>query len=137
MNNQKKKVPTFWISVLPVILTIAILSFSILVLEIDIHIPLVIGAIIASLIAVLFLGAKWKDIEQGIIESIMSTMQAVLILAVVGSLIGSWIIGGIVPTLIYYGLQILSPTFFLLQVLIYLITSNTCFIQLLYLMELH
>ena len=115
MNNQQnqKKEPSFLLSILPVILTIAILSFSILVLEIDIHIPLVIGAIIASIIAVVFLGSKWKDIEQGIMESIMSTMQAMLILAVVGSLIGSWILGGIVPTLIYYGLQVLSPTFFL------------------------
>jgi len=115
MNNQQnqRKEPSFLISVLPVILTIIILSYSILVLEIDIHIPLVIGAIIASIIAVVFLGSKWKDIEQGIVESIMSTMQAMLILAVVGSLIGSWIISGIVPTLIYYGLQILSPTFFL------------------------
>ncbi len=112
-NNQKKKQPTFLISIIPIILTIAVLAYSVLVLDISIHIPLIIGSIIAAAIAIVFLGSKWAEIEQGIIESIMSTMQAILILAIIGALIGSWIVSGIVPTLIYYGLKILSPTFFL------------------------
>ncbi len=119
MNNEtNNKKPSLLISIIPVILTIAILAYSILVLEIDIHIPLIIGAIIAAVMAVIFLGAKWVDIEQGIVESIMSTMQAILILAIIGTLIGSWIVSGIVPTLIYYGLKILSPTFFLAATLL-------------------
>jgi len=76
------------------------------------------GAIIASVIGIFYLGIPWKEIEDGIVASIGSTMQAILILAIIGSLIGSWIAGGIVPTMIYYGLQILSPTFFLIASLI-------------------
>ncbi len=112
MTNQQKK-PSLAISIITVIIAIVLLFYAIIFLEIDIHLPLIIAASIASLIGVFVVGLKWADIEKGIIESISTTMQAMLILAIVGSLIGAWILGGIVPTLIYYGLQILSPTFFL------------------------
>jgi len=110
---KEKKQPTMLISIIPVVITIVLLSVSIIVYGADVHMPLIMGAIVASLIAIFALGFTWKEIEQGIVESIGSTMQAILILAIVGSLIGVWIAGGIVPTMIYYGLQILSPTFFL------------------------
>jgi len=112
-GTKQKKEPTFLISIIPVIITIALLSVSIIIYGADVHIPLIMGAIVAAAIAIFALGFTWKDIEQGIVDSIGSTMQAMLILAIVGSLIGVWIAGGIVPTLIYYGLQVLSPTFFL------------------------
>ena len=112
-GTKEKKQPTMLISVIPVIITIALLSVSIIVYGADVHMPLLMGAIVASVIAIFALGFTWKEIEQGIVDSIGSTMQAILILAIVGSLIGVWIAGGIVPTMIYYGLQILSPTFFL------------------------
>ncbi len=112
-ETKQKKQPTLLLSILPVVITIALLSVSIIKYGADVHMPLLMGAIIAGAIGIFSLGFTWKEIEQGIIDSIGSTMQAILILAIVGSLIGVWILGGIVPTLIYYGLQILSPTFFL------------------------
>nr|WP_312578418.1 Na+/H+ antiporter NhaC [Sedimentibacter sp.] len=112
-ETKEKKQPTLLISIIPVIITIVLLSVSIIVYGADVHMPLLIGAIVASAIAIFGLGFTWKEIEQGILDSIGGTMQAILILAIVGSLIGVWIAGGIVPTMIYYGLQILSPTFFL------------------------
>jgi len=112
-ETKQKKQPTMLISMIPVIITIVLLSVSIIVYGADVHMPLIMGAMVASVIAIFSLGFTWKDIEEGIVESIGSTMQAILILAIVGSLIGVWISGGIVPTMIYYGLQILSPTFFL------------------------
>ena len=57
-------------------------------------------------------GYTWKEMEQGMIETIKVSMQAVLILLTVGSLIGSWIISGTVPSMIYYGVQIMSPDYF-------------------------
>lgn len=110
---KQKKEATLGISILPVAITVALLGFGILAYGADVHIPLIIGAAVASLIAVYVLGFTWKEIEEGIVDSIGSTMQAILILAIIGILIGTWIGGGIVPTMIYYGLQILSPTFFL------------------------
>ena len=114
MNNQvkEKKQPSLLLSIIPVIVTIIFLAIAIKI-GADIHIPLILGATFTAVIAVFVLGYKWVEIEEGIVASISSTLQAILILAIIGVIIGTWIIGGIVPTLIYYGLQILSPTFFL------------------------
>lgn len=57
-------------------------------------------------------GYTWEDIEQGIVKGISRSLGAILILLAVGSLIGTWMLAGTVPTLIYYGLDILNPTFF-------------------------
>lgn len=114
MNKQvkEKKQPSLLLSIIPVIVTIIFLAIAIKI-GADIHIPLILGATFTAVIAVFVLGYKWVEIEEGIVASISSTLQAILILAIIGVIIGTWIIGGIVPTLIYYGLQILSPTFFL------------------------
>ncbi|MDA7794776.1 Na+/H+ antiporter NhaC, partial [Flavobacteriales bacterium] len=58
-------------------------------------------------------GFKWKDILNGVSKSISSTTPAIIILLLIGSLAGTWLISGIVPTMIYYGLQIISPKIFL------------------------
>ena len=57
-------------------------------------------------------GYHWEHMEQAIIQGISLSLGAVLILLAVGSLIGTWLLSGTVPTLIYYGLQILSPQWF-------------------------
>jgi NhaC family Na+:H+ antiporter len=57
-------------------------------------------------------GFTWKELEKGIVHGISLSLGAVLILLVVGSLIGSWILAGTVPTMIYYGLSLLSPSIF-------------------------
>jgi NhaC family Na+:H+ antiporter len=58
-------------------------------------------------------GSSWKSILDGISKSIASTTPAIIILLLIGSLAGTWLISGIVPTMIYYGLQILNPKIFL------------------------
>lgn len=79
----------------------------------EVHIPLICSAIVAAAIAILN-GYKWSFLEAGILASINRSMQAMLILMTVGLLIGSWIAGGVVPAMIYYGLEILSPGIFLI-----------------------
>jgi NhaC family Na+:H+ antiporter len=59
------------------------------------------------------LGHSWEEIEISIVKSISSAMGAMLILLVIGSLSGAWLLSGIVPAMIYYGLKIMNPTFFL------------------------
>ncbi len=61
----------------------------------------------------LYLGYSWKEIEAGIVHGITVALQACLILLVIGMLIGAWIISGIVPTMIWYGLKLISPSVFL------------------------
>jgi NhaC family Na+:H+ antiporter len=59
------------------------------------------------------LGYTWKDMEAGIIEALGKGMPAILILITVGALIASWLASGTIPLLVYYGLELISPRFFL------------------------
>lgn len=56
----------------------------------------------------------WKEIEGSITSTIGSSSISIVILLLIGMMSGTWMVSGVVPTLIYYGIQIMSPTFFLL-----------------------
>lgn len=117
MTTKTKREATLLEALVPIIITIALLMYAVLPqfdVGQDVHIPLILGSLIASIVAITRLGYTWKEVEDGIVSTISDTMQAILILAIIGMIIGTWILGGIVPTLIYYGLQILSPSFFLI-----------------------
>jgi len=86
------------------------------------HIPMLIGVLIVSVVA-LKIGYSWKFIENSMIKGISQAMQSIIILAIIGVLIGVWILSGVVPTMIYYGLMILKPSIFLVATV--LITSIT------------
>ncbi|MCL4179967.1 MAG: Na+/H+ antiporter NhaC [Verrucomicrobia bacterium] len=101
-----------WEALIPVIALIFLIRISLVNLESTAHIPLLLSAAIAALMG-RGIGHRWHDIEQGILGGIVLGLKAILILLVIGTLIGTWIAGGIVPTLIYYGLSLLSPSFFL------------------------
>ncbi|TCO71381.1 Na+/H+ antiporter NhaC [Marinisporobacter balticus] len=79
----------------------------------DPHMAIIATTVFASLVAIRA-GYSWSFIEEGIIETIKMAMQSVLILMVVGCIIGTWILAGVVPTMIYYGLKIISPGIFLI-----------------------
>lgn len=70
------------------------------------------AAAVAGFVA-LRLGYSWRQMEEGIIAALSKAMPAILILISVGALIGTWIAAGTIPMLIYYGLQLISPRFFL------------------------
>jgi NhaC family Na+:H+ antiporter len=59
-------------------------------------------------------GHSWNEIEQGMIDTISVSLQSILILLMVGALIGSWILSGTVPSMIYYGVELMSPDYFYL-----------------------
>ncbi len=99
-----------------------IMFISIIKYEESPHIPMLIGVLIASLVA-LKIGYSWKFIENSMIKGISQAMQSIIILAIIGVLIGIWILAGVVPTMIYYGLMILKPSIFLVATV--LITSIT------------
>lgn len=108
-----KQIP-MWQVLAVMAFTIASLCYSMFFTDYqELHIPLIISAIVAAAVAVAN-GYKWAFLEEGILASINRSMQAMLILMIVGLLIGGWIAGGVVPAMIYYGLQILNPSIFLL-----------------------
>lgn len=76
------------------------------------HLPLIVGIVVAFAVGI-FCGHSFQDMMDGIIERISATMEAMLILLTVGLLVSSFMISGTIPTLIYYGLDLLSPQFFL------------------------
>ena len=77
------------------------------------QIALVLSAAFCSLLAARR-GTQWGAILEGIKNSVSDALPALLILLLIGSLAGTWLISGIVPAMIYYGLQIINPTYFLL-----------------------
>lgn len=111
MNNIRK--PHIWEALVPVFALVIFLSVTIIKYEGSAHIPLMLSALVAGIMA-MRLGFKWEELEKGIISTISMSMQAIIILIIIGTVIGAWIISGTVPAMIYYGLKVLSPGVFLL-----------------------
>lgn len=108
--------PTLWQALLPILTLVALLATSVYLFgdsssEGPNQIALILSATVAAVVG-LRNGYRWREIEQGIVHGISLAMGALLILLVVGSVIGSWILGGVVPTMIYYGLTFLTPSVF-------------------------
>ncbi|WP_259992568.1 Na+/H+ antiporter NhaC [Leisingera sp. M658] len=100
-------------ALLPIVLTLGVLGIQLFYFgDFTPHIPLAIGIAITSLVG-LKLGHKWDNIEEGVFHVINISLPSVSILITVGMIVGIWIASGTVPTLIYYGLKILSPELFL------------------------
>ena len=87
------------------------MAVSIVVYEADPHIPMLIGTFFAVLMA-LKIGHQWDEIEKAMFDGIYQVLQAVVILSIIGVLIGLWLVSGVVPSMIYYGLAILRPNIF-------------------------
>lgn len=106
--------PPLWLALVPVATLVALLYANVQVFGAsNNHLPLVLATVVAALLAVTALRQKWADLETGILHAIGMAMQACLILMVVGMLIAAWVRSGVVPLLIVYGLDIISPSIFL------------------------
>jgi len=108
--------PSFIQSLLPLLVLILMLAGSVMLFGEDSsygpnQIALLFAAALAALIG-LINKANWAFIQEGITKGIAVALGAILILLMVGALIGTWLLSGIVPTMIYYGLELLSPSVF-------------------------
>ena len=123
VKAKEPRAPKLYEAIATFLGLVVIMSVGIVVFEVSPHIPMFIGVIFASLMA-LRLGYKWDAVESMMITGISRAMQAILILMIVGMLVGAWILSGTIPTMIYYGLKLLSPSVFLVAtVLICSVTS--------------
>lgn len=109
--------PTLIEALIPIIFLLTLLSFNVYVfgsdsLEGSNQMVLLISAAVAALVSVR-LNIPWSKLEDGIVSSISSAMSSMLILLLIGALAGTWLISGIVPAMIYYGLLLLNPTILL------------------------
>ena len=111
-----KKIPYFF-ALLPIIVLIVLLAYNVFLYGDNSlgganQLALLFAAATASMIGVKF-GSKWNTILNGVSKSISSTTPSLIILLLIGALAGTWLLSGIVPAMIYYGLQILNPKIFL------------------------
>ncbi len=114
--QEAQSIPSIWQSLLPVGVLILLLVASVNFFGEDAsygpnQIALILSAMVSALIG-LRIGFTWKQIQKAMVKGVSLSMGAIFILLVVGSLIGTWILGGVVPTMMYYGLQVLNPTIF-------------------------
>lgn len=119
---SETKAPSVGLALVPIFFLIALLASNVLVFGSGAtdgpnQIALIMGSAVAGII-VWRLGHSWEDMEKAMVKSIGSAMGAMLILLVIGALSGMWLLGGIVPAMIYYGLKILNPTIFLFATVI-------------------
>ncbi|HIF9202784.1 TPA: Na+/H+ antiporter NhaC [Photobacterium damselae] len=113
MNNKSITAPPVGLALLPLIAMIGLLVIGYGVYGLPIESLLLTSAVIAAAVA-WKIGYSWDDIQNAIIDRLAKTLPAVFILVLVGGLIGSWMVGGTIPMLVYYGLKIISPEYLVL-----------------------
>ena len=112
-----KREPTLIESLIPILFLILLLVVNVGIFGSEAlggsnQIVLILSAGVATIVAIR-VGYVWEEIQKGIVKSISSAMASILILLLIGALAGTWMLSGVVPAMIYYGLQILNPTIFL------------------------
>ena len=112
MSKEKTR-PSLWLSLVPFVSLILIMLPGVILFGAGPQIPLIVCSAITTIIGICILGYSWEDIEKSMVRTNATAMQANFIIMIVGCLMGSWIAGGIVPGLIYYGLRLFTPDIFL------------------------
>ena len=117
-ESSGQREPSVLLSLIPIGVLIALMIFNVLLFKDNAtfgpnQIALSLSALLAGLIGVFALKIPYRFLEGQVIKSISMSLQAILILFVVGSLISIWIASGIVPLMVYYGLEIINPKIFL------------------------
>src|SRR5690625_329898 len=116
--NKEDTCKTNIFEVITVLILFLAIAFSFTgIFDLPIQLALFIALFLVVLLG-LRLGYTYHDLQEAMKGGISSGLEAVLILIVVGALIGTWIAGGIVPSIIYYGLEIIHPSVFLLAALL-------------------
>ena len=115
MENTNEKKINFWAALIPLVVMIFVMIFTVVKLKQGPHIPLIIGTTVAALVA-WKAGYTWKEIEEMMYKGIRLALPAIVIIILVGMTIGAWMGGGVVATMIYYGLQIITPSWFLVSI---------------------
>lgn len=116
-NDTKTFRLTLWQALIPVIVLVIMLAFNVHIFGEDSlagsnQFILLMGAAVAAVVGT-FKKVSYRMMVEEVSNNIKSTTEAILILLMVGALAGTWMISGVIPTMIYYGLQILNPTIFL------------------------
>ena len=118
MTDQPKS-PSLALSLAPAIVLMSLLILNVTLFRDDAsygpnQIALLLSALFAGTLGRFVLRMPYREFEGRAIRSIVLAMEAIIILLIVGALISLWIISGVVPTMICYGVQAIHPAIFLL-----------------------
>ena len=118
------KKPSLLLSLFPVIILIVIIVSGVKLFGDELtsgpsQVALMTATTIGALIAIYYLKVPWEKLEEGIVDNLGKTGNAIFILLMIGALTASWIQCGVVPAMIYYGLKIINPSLFLLVVFLF------------------
>lgn len=109
--KTKRKDLTVLQSLLPFIVVIVFGLLSVMRWKVGMNMPIILGIVTACIIGFLN-GKAWSELQKGLVDGVARGLPALFILIIIGAIMGSWIQGGIISTLIYYGLKLISPGFF-------------------------
>ena len=118
MNESTPRIPSAWLSALPlavlaVLLYVVIRCFGGDSINGGSQIALLSATSVCVMLAIGVYRCRWSVLEEAIIDNIRTSASAIIILLLIGAIAGTWMVSGVVPTMIYYGLEILHPSFFL------------------------
>ncbi len=118
MRNETTRRPAAWVSAIPLgVLTLllwaVIRTFGGGAIDGGSQIALLSAASVCVMLAIGIYRCRWAVLEDAIVDNIRASASAIIILLLIGAIAGTWMVSGVVPTMIYYGLHILHPSFFL------------------------
>lgn len=120
-NSENKVLPSAWVALLPIAVLVAILFFVVRYFGSDAlsgasQVALILSSGVVIAISIFVYKKPWQVLETAIADNIRSVASASLILLLIGAISGTWMISGIIPTLMCYGMGIIAPAIFLLAV---------------------
>ncbi len=115
---SKGERPSWLVSLIPFVFLIAVLVLVIKVFGADAleggsQVSLIMASGVAVAISMIFYKIPWSEFEEGILDNIRAVGPSILILLLIGAVAGSWMVSGVVPTMIYYGMKVIFPSIFL------------------------
>jgi NhaC family Na+:H+ antiporter len=122
INQESYSKISIFQSMFPIIILVILLGYNVYIYGDDAtsganQFALIFAGVVAAIIG-FSKKVSYDDMLEAVVDNVKSTGSAIFILLMVGALAGTWLISGIIPTMIYYGLQILNPTFFLVAALL-------------------
>lgn len=122
---KTKREASVMIALLPILILAVIMGVGFGVYRYSVEVLLLISSFITIAITMLY-GTTWQQISDAITEKVSKAFMAIFIFVFVGMIIGSWILSGTIPMLIYYGLKLLSPSLFLVTAFIICCIVSVC-----------
>ncbi len=111
-TGSEERIPSFGASLFVLLFLFVAMAISVLWLNIPVHVTLILTIVVAAIVA-MRAGYTWKDVQDAMLYGADLAMLPMLILMIIGVVIGTWVASGTIQTLIYYGLLILRPSYFL------------------------